>query len=83
MKNAVTKKPPSRKAGPEMRAEYDFSGGVRGRYSAKYQQGTNVVLLDPDLARAFPESKAVNEALRALLALATGVETGRSTRTRY
>ena len=38
----------------EMRAEYDFSGGVRGKYAERYARGTNVVLLDPDVAEVFP-----------------------------
>jgi len=50
-----------------MRPEYDFSGGVRGKYANRYRKGTNVVLLDPDVAAAFPDSTSVNEALRALL----------------
>jgi hypothetical protein len=50
-----------------MRLEYDFSGGVRGKYASRYRKGTNVVLLDPDVAAAFPDSASVNEALRALL----------------
>lgn len=54
-----------------MRAEYDFSGGVRGKYFERYRKGTNVVLLEPELARAFPDSKSVNDALRALLSIAT------------
>ena len=54
-----------------MRAEYDFSGGVRGKYADRYRQGTNVVLLDPELVAAFPDSKSVNDTLRALLAIAT------------
>jgi hypothetical protein len=54
----------------DMKAEYDFSGGVRGKYAAKYARGTNVVLLDPELASAFPDSESVNDALRALLAIA-------------
>ena len=53
-----------------MRAEYDFSGGVRGKYVDRYRQGTNVVLLDPELAEVFPDSKSVNDALRALVAIA-------------
>jgi hypothetical protein len=57
-----------------MRAEYDFSGGVRGKYVDRYRQGTNVVLLDPELAEAFPDSKSVNDALRALVAIATRTE---------
>lgn len=51
----------------EMREEYDFSNGVRGKYAAQYAEGTNLVLLDPDVARVFPDSAAVNEALRALV----------------
>lgn len=51
----------------EMRPEYDFSnmkGGVRGKYVDRYQAGTNIVLLEPDVAQAFPASYSVNEALR-------------------
>lgn len=51
----------------EMRKEYDFRNGVRGKYSARVREGTNVVVLDPDVAEAFPNSRAVNRALRALL----------------
>jgi hypothetical protein len=50
----------------EMRAEYDFSAGVRGKYARRYAQGTNVVVLEPDVARAFPNAEAVNSSLRAL-----------------
>jgi len=53
-----------------MRAEYDFSAGVRGKYVERYRQGTNVVLLDPELVAAFPDSKSVNDALRALVEIA-------------
>jgi hypothetical protein len=53
-----------------MRPEYDFSGGIRGKYVERYRNGTNLVLIDPDLSAAFPDSKSVNEALRALLAIA-------------
>ena len=51
----------------EMREEYDFSGGVRGKYAARYAEGTNIVRLDPDVAKVFPDSAAVNDALRALV----------------
>jgi hypothetical protein len=54
----------------ELRPEYDFSsmeGGVRGKYVERYREGTNLVLLDPDIAAAFPDGKAVNDALRLLL----------------
>ena len=54
----------------DMRPEYDFSqlkNRTRGKYVERYQSGTNLVLLDPDVAAAFPDSQAVNEALRVLL----------------
>lgn len=57
----------------ELRPEYDFSqmtGGVKGKYVERYQTGTNVVLLDPDVASAFPTDASVNEALRLLLQIA-------------
>lgn len=50
-----------------MRDEYDFSKGVRGKYAKKYREGTNVVLLDPELRKSFPDDKAVNDALREFL----------------
>jgi hypothetical protein len=74
MKDATMKKPASKRPAREMRAEYDFSGGVRGKYVDRYRQGTNVVLLDPEVAEAFPDSKSVNDALRALVAIATRAE---------
>lgn len=52
-----------------MRREYDFTGGVRGKYFERYRQGTNVVLLDPDVAAVLKNPVAVNEA-RALLRVA-------------
>jgi len=75
MKDATTKKPPSKRRTRAMRAEYDFSGGVRGKYTDRYRRGTNVVLLDPKLVEAFPDSKSVNDALRALVAIAARTET--------
>ena len=54
-----------------MRAEYDFSKGTRGVTAARYHEGTNVVLLDPDVLAVFPDSTAVNEALRTLTRLVT------------
>jgi hypothetical protein len=50
-----------------LRPEYDFSGGVRGKYAARFAQGTNLVKLEPDLARVFRDSKSVNRALRKLV----------------
>ena len=46
----------------EMRDDYDFSGGVRGKFYKEYMEGTNVVLLDPDVAEVFHDSEAVNQA---------------------
>ncbi len=51
----------------EMRTVYDFSEGVRGKYAKQFAKGTNLVLLDPDIAKAFRNGKAVNRALRAIL----------------
>ena len=51
----------------EMRKEYDFRGGVRGKYATRVREGSNIVVLDADVAAAFPDSRAVNGALRALL----------------
>ena len=50
----------------EMRANYDFSTGVRGKYVQRLTKGANVVVLDRDVAKIFPTSKAVNDALRTL-----------------
>ena len=54
----------------DMLSEYDFSGGERGKYAKQYANGTNVVLLSPDVAEAFPNAEAVNNALRALVNIA-------------
>jgi hypothetical protein len=59
---------PSKKE--EMKAEYDIRGGVRGKYYERYQEGTNVVLLEPDVAAVFRNSQSVNRALRMLIDLA-------------
>jgi hypothetical protein len=63
----------SRKAGDELRPEYrrsDFGKLVRGKYATRAARETNVVVLEPELAEAFPNAKAVNEALRGLLDVA-------------
>lgn len=60
-----------------MRSEYDFRGGVRGKYLARCRGGTNVVLLEPDVAKVFPNAKAVNRALRALLDVVPARRRGR------
>ena len=57
----------------DLRPEYDFSamtGAVRGKYVKQYRAGTNLVLLEPDVAQAFPTDASVNEALRLLLQIA-------------
>lgn len=54
----------------EMLPEYDFSGGERGQYAKQYASGSNVVMLSPDVAEAFPNAEAVNNALRALVLIA-------------
>ena len=50
-----------------MRKEYDFSKGVRGKYSNAYRQGSNVVVLEPEVVEEFPDAKSVNEALKQLI----------------
>ena len=62
-----TKKVSKKPAPDEMRREYDLRGGVRGKYFEEYQKGTNLVLLAPDVAKSFPDSEAVNQALRKVL----------------
>ncbi len=54
---------------PEMLDEYDFSGGVRGKYAARFAQGSSVIVLDPDVAQVFADSESVNRALRALVGI--------------
>ena len=54
----------------EILPEYDFRGGERGKYAARYAEGTNVVILDPDVAAVYPTAEAVNSALRALAEVA-------------
>jgi hypothetical protein len=65
-----------------MRPEYDFAAmkaGIKGKYVKRYREGTNIVLLEPDIAEAFPNDKAVNQALRDLLNTARDTRTGRLT----
>jgi urate oxidase len=47
--------------------EYDFKSGVRGKYAARYAKGSNVVVLSPDVAKVFPDSRSANRALRAFV----------------
>jgi hypothetical protein len=51
----------------DMLPEYDFRHGIRGKYAKRYARGTNVIVLEPSVAKVFPNSKSVNNALRALL----------------
>jgi hypothetical protein len=64
-----TKKTPRKaRSSDELRPHYDFSKGVRGKYAKEFARGTNLVLLEPDVARAFKSSRSVNRVLRAYLA---------------
>ena len=65
--NDETMNPKSKPKSDEMRSEYDFSQGVRGKYFQRYLQSSNVVVLEPDVASAFPNAEAVNDALRGLM----------------
>ena len=51
---------------PDMLEEYDFTNAVRGKYAERYAAGTNVVVIDPDVAKYFPDHDSVNQALRSL-----------------
>ena len=69
------KKGAGKEAKDELREEYNLSqlqGAVRGKYAESYRAGTNLVLLAPDVARAFPDDESVNEALRLLIKVAAG-----------
>jgi hypothetical protein len=61
------KKTSNKSARKPMRDEYDFSQGERGKYARRYAQGTNVVVLDPDVAKVFSSSKSVNASLRKII----------------
>jgi hypothetical protein len=66
----MNKRTDKRKLRGELRREYDLSklkGGVRGKYTARYEAGTNLVLLSPDVAEHFPDDRSVNTALRRLI----------------
>jgi hypothetical protein len=64
MKKTATK---ARKSRDTLRAEYDFSNAMRGKYHRAVQENSNVVILEPDIAARFRNSRAVNKALRAVL----------------
>ncbi len=74
---------PSPKRGEaDLRPHYDFRGGVRGKYAERARDGTNIVLLDPDVAARFPDAGAVNRALRALVEVADETTPKRRSRRR-
>ncbi|MBU4354827.1 MAG: hypothetical protein KKD99_10685 [Proteobacteria bacterium] len=52
---------------PDLLEEYDFSQGVQGKYAKRYAEGTNVVIIEPDVAKVFPDHDSVNQALRSLV----------------
>ena len=67
------KKVNNREMEDDLRPEYDLSklkGGVRGKHAKRFQQGTNLVLLSPDVARYFPDERSVNTVLRSLVGIA-------------
>lgn len=64
------KSPRKKASASDMREEYDFSKGVRGKYAKRFAAGSNIVVLDPDVARLYPDSKTVNDTLRALARIA-------------
>ena len=69
----MNKKTEKRKLRDELRREYDLSklkGGIRGKYTARYNAGTNLVLLSADVAEHFPDDRSVNAALRRLIRVA-------------
>ena len=81
MSEKHTSRKPLKASEPEMRSEYDFSGAIRGKYHKRYVEGSNVVVLEPDVAKWFKNSESVNEALRAYLKAGKRSATTRSTRT--
>ena len=54
---------------PDLLEEYDFRRGVRGKYAKRYAEGTNVIVIDPDVAEYFPDHDSVNQSLRGLVAI--------------
>ncbi len=59
----------------EMLPEYDFSDGIRGKYAQSYERGVNIVKLDKDVTKIFPDSRSVNEALRTMIKLLSNDKT--------
>ena len=67
MSEKTTSRKPLKASEPELKASYDFSGAERGKYYKRYLEGTNVVVLEPDVAKRFTNSASVNRALRSYL----------------
>jgi hypothetical protein len=67
----LARNPRAHRDDSEMRPEYDFSKGTRGKYAKRFAKGTNVVVLDPDVAKVFKNSQQVNEILRTISKIAT------------
>jgi len=82
MSEKHTSRKPLKAAEPEMRSEYDFSGAVRGKYYKRYLETTNVVVLEPDVARQFKTAASVNKALRTYLKVSKRGLTGSTTTAR-
>ena len=66
----------------DMKPEYDFSTGERGRYAKRFEEGTNLVLLAPDVAKVFPDAESVNAALRVFVRIAKDARPTPSTKHR-
>jgi len=83
MNERHTSRKPLKVSEPEMRPEYDFSSAVRGKYYKRYLEGTNVVVLAPDVAKRFKNSASVNKVLRAYIkGSKRGLTTGATATTR-
>ncbi len=78
MKKALNSRP---SGNAEMLPEYDFSKGIRGKYAKRFAQGTNIIVLAPDVSEIFSDSDSVNQALRGLIRIACRAP-GRQTRIR-
>ena len=72
MKEKLTKQTTLEQDDADMLDQYDFSEGVRGKYAERYHDGKNLISLDPDVAKVFPDAKTVNDALRALAKIICG-----------
>ena len=70
------KKEADKAGADELREEYDFSRGVRGKYAQRYSEGTTIIILDADVAKVFRDSESVNKALRALVEVANKTAAG-------